>query len=108
MLLTLAFHHKTLKWLLPFTFAASSLPSFLFYWLSLRILTAALPSNYFRKGDDLLYEIFQKQILFFIQNFTRIKVIIIFVFVIVNLNFSISFMYMEIMKKYSRLKKVQF
>jgi len=109
-------HFKNaLKLLVPITIiTTSSLPSFIFYWISLRILTIQLPSSYFRSCDDFLYDTFQRQFLLFFQIFSGIKVIffisILFIHSILSLSLSLSFsfMSMEIMKKYSREEKMQF
>jgi hypothetical protein len=108
-------HFKNaLKLLVPITIiTTSSLPSFIFYWISLRILTIQLPSSYFRSCDDFLYDTFQRQFLLFFQIFSGIKVIFLFLFCLftlfsLSLSLSFSFMSMEIMKKYSREEKMQF
>lgn len=74
MLLTLVFNYKSIKWFLPFTVIIGTIPSFVIYWLTLRAITLVLPHSVYRRGDDFLYELYQRQLLFFFENFSGIKV----------------------------------
>lgn len=74
MFLTIIYHYKSIKWLVPLTLAFGSVPPFVILWSLIRLFTLALPHDVYRKGDDFLYSLYQRQILLFFENLSGIKV----------------------------------
>ena len=71
---TLLYHLQALKWILPAVFMLGSAPTYLLIWCGWRTFTVILPTNVYIKGDDFLYSLYQKLVLFFFENYTGVEV----------------------------------
>jgi hypothetical protein len=108
MLFLLLHEHQTIKSLIPLLVSAGTLPSFAIIWTFVRIVTLFLPRNFYRKSDDYLYQMYQKQNIFFLENLTGIKVLRSLekkcIKSILSSNFFYSFFFMAIIKSFSMTK----
>jgi len=73
MLFLLLHEHQAIKSLIPVLVAAGTLPPFVIIWAFVKIVTLFLPRKLYRKSDDYLYQMYQKQNMFFLENLTGIK-----------------------------------
>ena len=76
MFLTLAFHHNLIKWILPASFLVFSIPAYLLHWLLIRVLSLPIPKRFYNRMDNVLFELFTKQIVYFLLRSTPAKVIL--------------------------------
>lgn len=74
-MLTLSYHLQSMKWIVPAGFMLGTAPSYYALWGSWRILSSVLPARVFEAGDEFLYSLYQKLILFFFENCSGTEVI---------------------------------
>ncbi|KAK6188136.1 hypothetical protein SNE40_004386 [Patella caerulea] len=74
MLLSLILYLQALKWFAPTAIMLGTAPSYLTVWTTWRILTAILPSRFYRRGDDMLYSTYQRFLLFFFEHYTGVQI----------------------------------
>ena len=64
-----------LQWVLPAIYMLGNGTTFMFFWLPWRIITLVLPSWVYEYGDEFLYSMYQRMIVFFYEHYTNLKVI---------------------------------
>lgn len=74
MLLSVLTHTHSLRWMIPATIMLGSSPTFFTIWSGWRVLTALLPLRFYVYGDDRLYSLYQRLILYFFHTYTATKV----------------------------------
>ena len=91
MLLSALVHVHSLRWAVPATIMLGSSPTFITIWSGWRMLSSILPRRFYIYGDDKLYSLYQRLILYFFHTYTttevsnRYPLICIFVFLTVSL-----------------------
>ena len=65
---------KSVAWIVPAGFMYGTAPTFILVWGGWRVATALLPNKIYEKGDDFLYSLYQKLVLFFFENCSGVKV----------------------------------
>ncbi len=74
MLLTLAFHHYFIKWLIPASYLALTIPSFVLTWTTCKLISIPLPKRCRLRLDNFVFELYFKQILYFLVTINPLKV----------------------------------
>jgi hypothetical protein len=74
MFLTLAFHHYLFKWLVPISYLAITVPSYLLVYTATKILCTPMPQRHRQSIDNFLFELYFKQILYFLFKISQLKV----------------------------------
>ena len=74
MLLTLAFHLKAIKWILPTAYFVITLPTYFLYWLSIRLSTIPFKKCIRSDLENRLFEFYAKQFVFYIYYNSASKV----------------------------------
>ena len=65
---------KSIAWIVPAGIMYGTAPTFMIVWGGWRVVTAVLPNKIYEKGDDFLYSLYQKFVLFFFENCSGVKV----------------------------------
>ena len=65
---------RALKWILPAIYMLGNGTTFFLFWMPWRILTFALPSSIYEFGDECLYSMYQRMVVFFYEHYTNLKV----------------------------------
>lgn len=73
-MLTLAFYIPSLRWMVPAGAILGSAPAFYTIWGTWRVASLVLPSRVYEKGDEFLYSLYQKLILFFFEKTLDTKI----------------------------------
>lgn len=74
MLLSLVLHMHSMRCVLPAAVLLGSAPTYVLAWGAWRLLSAFLPSRFYRAVDDRLYCVYQSMVLFFFENYTGVQV----------------------------------
>jgi lysophosphatidiate acyltransferase len=64
-MLTLPYYLQSLRWIVPAFYAV---------WGSWRVVSAVLPVRVFEAGDEMLYSMYQRMVLFCFENLSGIQV----------------------------------
>lgn len=75
MLLTLAFHFKTIKWILPTAYFVTTLPTYFLYWIFIRISTLPIRRKFRIDLENYLFELYSKQFVYYIFRHSASNVI---------------------------------
>ncbi|ELT96978.1 hypothetical protein CAPTEDRAFT_217174 [Capitella teleta] len=67
---------KKAAWIVPAGFMYGTAPTFILVWGSWRMATALLPKKVYEVGDDFLYSLYQKLVLFFFENCSGVKIVL--------------------------------
>ena len=73
-MINLLYHLQSLKWILPAWMMLGSSPTFVSMWWAWRIVSSPLSTHVYERGDEALYNLYQKLILFFYENYTGLEV----------------------------------
>lgn len=65
---------STIKWIVPGSILLGSAPNFFFLWLTWRAITLMLPRKVYVAGDDFLYSLYQRLVLYFFEHGTGVEV----------------------------------
>lgn len=64
-----------LRTAIPAVSLFGSAPTFFIFWFSLRLITnIAFPRHIYRRCDDYLYSLYQQFVLFFFENWIKVKI----------------------------------
>lgn len=74
MLLSLVLHTYSMRYVLPAAVMMGTAPTYVLAWGAWRLLSAVLPTRFYREVDDRLYTIYQSMVLFFFENYTGVQV----------------------------------
>ena len=58
----------------PAVILLGSAPNFWLIWCGWRGLTAVMPNKVYQVGDDFLYSMYQRMVVFFLENFSGVDV----------------------------------
>ena len=64
----------SLKWTFPAVLMLGTAPNFICLWMSWRCASALMPKKWYHKGDDILYSMYQRYVLFFFENMLGLDV----------------------------------
>ena len=73
-MITLLYHMQSLKWVVPAAFMLGSAPTYCFAWAFFRVVSSAFPPRVFQLGDDMMYSLYQRLVLFFFEYYTGVEV----------------------------------
>ena len=79
-MLTLPYYLQSLRWMVPAGCMLGSSPAYYAVWLGWRCVTSVLPVRIYEAGDEVLYSLYQRLILFFFENLSGIEVCDAFVY----------------------------
>ncbi|KAL3868741.1 hypothetical protein ACJMK2_041510 [Sinanodonta woodiana] len=74
MMLSLVVHIRSLQWVVPAAIMMGSAPCFFSLWSAWRVISAILPRRVYIKGDDLLFSVYMRLVLFFFHTYARVKI----------------------------------
>ncbi|KAK3577551.1 hypothetical protein CHS0354_026518 [Potamilus streckersoni] len=74
MMLSGVVHIYSLQWVVPAAIMMGSAPCFISLWSAWRIISAVLPRGVYAKGDDLMFSVYMRLVLFFFHTCARVKV----------------------------------
>lgn len=77
-MLTLPYYLQSMRWIVPAGFMLGSAPAFYAVWGGWRIASAILPVRIFEAGDEMLYSMYQRMVLFCFENLSGIEVCSVF------------------------------
>lgn len=75
-MLTLCYYLRSAQWMIPAGFMLGTAPAYYSVWGTWRILSSVLPARVFESGDEFLYGLYQKLILFFFENFSGAEILL--------------------------------
>jgi hypothetical protein len=75
-MLTLPYYMQSMRWVVPAGFLLGSAPVYYAVWGGWRIVSAVLPARVFEAGDEIMYSMYQRLILFFFHSVSGIEVMI--------------------------------
>jgi len=64
-----------MRWVFSAGFMLGTAPTYYAFWGGWRVLSGLLPSRVFEYGDEILYGLYQKLILFFFENCSGVEII---------------------------------
>ena len=74
MLLSALVHVHSLRWVIPAAIMLGSSPTYITIWSGWRMLSSLLPQRFYIYGDDRLYSLYQRLILYFFHTYTTTEV----------------------------------
>lgn len=75
-MLTLCYYLRSARWMVPAGFMLGTAPTYYSVWGAWRILTSVLPTRVFEAGDEFLYGLYQRLILFFFENCSGAEILL--------------------------------
>ena len=73
-MLNLPFYLLSLRWTVSTAFMLGTAPNYFMLWMLWRVATLPLPGRVYEIGDDFLYGLYQKMILFFFEHSNNLEV----------------------------------
>ena len=73
-MITLLYHLQSLRWIVPAVFMLGTASTYYIVWGGFRLITSVMPSRVFQVGDDMMYSLYQRLILFFFEYYTGVEV----------------------------------
>ncbi|XP_021375347.1 1-acyl-sn-glycerol-3-phosphate acyltransferase epsilon-like [Mizuhopecten yessoensis] len=75
LMLSIIVHLHSIRWAIPAVVMVGSAPFFLGLWGGIRLVTSILPRKCYRTGDDYLYTIYQRMVIFFFYHVSGVELL---------------------------------
>jgi lysophosphatidate acyltransferase len=75
-MLNLPYYLQSLRWVAPAGFMLGTAPAYYALWGGWRVISSVLPSRVFEAGDEVLYSLYQRLVLFFFENCSGVEVVL--------------------------------
>ncbi len=74
MILNVPYYLQYIKWAIPAAFMFGTAPTYFVVWGGWRVITLLLPTRIYEAGDEFLYSMYQRMVLFFFENCSGVEV----------------------------------